>query len=120
MIDPVTMATLVTLGSEILKIWIPAGALLFGIFRGWLWVKNKFVNIDANVIEMKKSLDTHFDALRSDVQDQTKTIAGALSEQRQDFRTFYAPMFLMQQSQVQQAAAPVRAKKAPRKPARKK
>ena len=114
------MATLVTLGSSILKIWIPAGALLFGIFRGWLWVKNKFVNIDNNVVELKKSLDTHISGLREDVQDQTKTIAGALSEQRQDFRTFYAPLFMLQQAQAQQLAAPARAKRASRKPTRKK
>lgn len=115
MIDPVTMTTLIALGTDILKIWLPVAAFLFGVFRGWLWVKNKFVNIDANVIEMKTSLDAHFDALRKDVQDQTKTIAGALTEQRQDFRTFYAPLFMLQQAQ-----APVRAKKASRKPARKK
>lgn len=89
---------------------------LFGVFKVINWVKAKFVSIDTNVVELKKSMDTNINGLREDIKHQTATLASALSEQRQDFRTYFAPTLLMMQ-QLQQPA-PLRAK--PRARVRKK
>ena len=119
MMDPISFATLL-LFCKIIGTVTTLITLPIGVFKVISWVKNKFNSIDNNVVELKNSLNSHFDALRSDVQEQTKTIAGALSEQRQDFRTFYNPLLMLQQAQAQQLATPVRAKRASRKPIRKK
>ncbi len=93
----------------------------YGVFKVITWVKNKFISINDNVVELKNSMDTHITGLREDIKLQTSTIATALSEQRADFRTFYGPAMMMQfQTQLQQNAVPVRAKRAVRKPAKKK
>ena len=90
------------------------------------WIKNKFISIENNVVELKKSVDTNIGGLREDIKTQTSAITTALSEQRQDFRTFYAPTLLMMQQQSAQfqastTLAPVRAKRpVRRKPAVKK
>ena len=87
-------------------------AALFGVFKVINWIKTKIANIDSNVVELKTSMDTHIIALRNDVKDQTTAITAALSEQRQDFRTFYAPTLLMMQNQQNQfQPVPIRAKK---------
>jgi hypothetical protein len=91
--------------------------LTFGVFKVITWIKNKFNNIDANVVALKSSMDTHINGLREDIKTQTTTLANALSEQRADFRTFYAPTLLLLQ-QHQQALAlptPARAKRVVRK-----
>ena len=97
-------------------------AFIFGVFKVINWVKNKFINIDANVTSLKSTMENGFKNLSDDINKQTSTIAGELKEQRQDFRTFYAPILMMQQMQQQPPlVAPVRAKRAPRKnPVRKK
>ena len=91
--------------------------LIVGVYKVINWIKSKLTNIDSNVVALKDSMDTHISGLREDIKLQTSTIATALSEQRQDFRTFYAPSMLMQQMQALQApaAVPVRAKRAVRK-----
>jgi hypothetical protein len=122
MFDPASLATgylYLKYGTTIVSFL----GIVFGVFRVISWVKNKFIAINDNVLDLKTSLETNFTGLRDDVKEQTKVIASALSEQRQDFRTFYAPTLLMlQQSQVQQnlQPSPARAKRATRKPAKRK
>jgi hypothetical protein len=94
---------------------VSALTLLFGVFKVINWVKNKFINIDANVTALKDSMETGLNKLSDDIKSQTHTIATELKEQRQDFRTFYAPILMMQQMQQSMNAAPVRAKRSPRK-----
>ena len=121
--DPISLATI------LLVLKIASGVLTFsgfviGVFKVITWIKNKLTNIDSNVVALKDSMDAHIGGLRVDIKGQTATLATALSEQRSDFRTFYAPSLLMMQqhnSQLQQpAAVPTRAKKSPRKPAKRK
>ena len=80
------------------------------------------------MVQLKESIDTHVNGLRDEMKSQTHTIATALSEQRQDFRTFFAPSLLMAQQQqyilqsgLSQAAVPIKAKRrsSTRKPAKK-
>lgn len=110
--EPISLATLLV----ILKI---VGGLMtfftvtFGVFKVITWVKSKFINIDANVTALKSTMETGFKNLSDDIKSQTTTIATELREQRQDFRTFYAPILLQQA--VQQAPIPVKAKRSPRK-----
>jgi len=110
MVDPIS-AVAVLGGIKVASGVVSGLGLIFGVFKVITWIKNKFTSIDANVVELKNSMDTHITGLREDVKAQTATIAAALSEQRQDFRTFYAPtLWAMQQTQQ---PAPARAK--PRK-----
>ena len=112
--EPISWATLIFAGKVLGSI---AGAVAFatGVAKVITWIKTKFTSIDSNVVELKKSMDSHITGLRNDIRDQTTTIASALNEQRQDFRTFYAPtLLLMQNQQAQfqgQFPLPVRAKK---------
>jgi|SRR6185437_3908159 len=120
------MPDFISLATILLILKIAGGIATFsgfiiGVFKVITWIKNKFTSIDNNVVELKNSMDVHITGLREDIKSQTSTIATALSEQRQDFRTFYAPVMMMQQmQQMQQPAAlmPVRAKR--KKAARKK
>jgi hypothetical protein len=105
--EPITAVAILG-GLKIAGTGVSALGFIFGVFKVINWVKNKFTSIDANVVELKNSMDTNFNGLREDIKHQTTTLASALSEQRQDFRTFYAPTLLMMQ-QFQQPA-PVRAK----------
>ena len=91
--------------------------LMFGVFRVINWIKTKLTNIDATVLELKDSMDTHISGLREDIKLQTSTLAIALQEQRADFRTFCAPSLLMMNQQLHPllAATPVRAKRAAKK-----
>ena len=91
--------------------------LMFGVFKIVRWIKHKFTSIDANVIQLKKSMDDHIGGLREDIKIQTATLATALQEQRADFRTFCAPSLLMMNQQLHPllAATPVRAKRAAKK-----
>lgn len=66
-------------------------AFIFGVFGVINWIKNKFININDNVIGLKNSMDTHMNGLRDDIKDQTRIISTALQEQRSDFRAFYNP-----------------------------
>lgn len=92
-------------------------SLLFGVFKVINWIKTKFINIDANVTQLKDSMDKNLSGLRQDIKEQTKSITDALSEQRQDFRTFYAPTLLHMQSQFSTPPViPARAKKVIKKP----
>ena len=122
--DPISLATILF----ILK--IAGGVMTFatfiiGVFKVITWIKNKLTNIDSNVVALKDSIDTHINGLRDDVKVQTSTLGTALSEQRADFRTFYAPSLLMMQQQNAQfqantpASVPVRAKRT-RKPLKRK
>lgn len=88
---------------------------LFGVFKMINWIKTKLTNIDENVIKLKDSMDSHITGLRQDIKEQTHIISNALTEQRNDFRTFYAPTLLMMQQQQAQTAVPVRAKRTVRK-----
>jgi hypothetical protein len=91
-------------------------AFVLGVFRVINWVKNKFTSIDANVIQLKNTIDTQMGGLREDVKHQTNAIVSAMGEQRADFRTFYAPTLLMMQQNAQlQAAVPIRAKQPPKR-----
>jgi len=109
--DPISWATLM-LAGKILGAVTGAVGFAAGVIKVIMWIKNKFTSIDDNVVELKKSMDTHITALRNDVKDQTTAITAALSEQRQDFRTFYAPTLLMMQNQQNQfQPVPIRAKK---------
>jgi len=105
--EPITISTVITwsyIGGKVLG----ALAIPIGVFKVINWVKTKFISINNNVIDLKTSMDTHIQGLRDDIKHQTATLATALSEQRQDFRTFYAPTLLM----MQQSSAPaLRAKK---------
>lgn len=91
---------------------LSALGVIFGVFKVITWIRNKFTSIEANVVDLKSSME----GVREDIKHQTSTLVAALSEQRQDFRTFYAPTLLMMQ-QMQQPA-PLRAK--PRRRATKK
>lgn len=86
-------------------------ALLFGVFKMINWVKNKFININNNVIALEQSLTTNMQGLREDIKDQTHTLATELREQRQDFRTFYGPYIMHMNMQQQLQPATARAKK---------
>jgi hypothetical protein len=90
--------------------------LIFGVFRVINWIKTKFINIDANVTALKNTMETGFNNLSEDIKSQTTSMVSELKEQRQDFRTFYAPILMMQQQSSQQmAATPARAKRSPQK-----
>ena len=117
----VTIAALIN-GIKILSGIVSALGLLYGVFKVINWIKSKLTSIDSNVVELKNSLESHIGGLREDIKTQTTTLASALAEQRQDFRTFYAPTLLyMQQSQNPLQTAPARAKRAaPKKIIRKK
>ncbi len=95
-------------GLKIAGTGVSALGFVFGVFKVINWIKGKFVSIDNNVVALKQSMDASIGGLREDIKHQTSTLAAALSEQRQDFRTFYAPTLLMMQ-QMQQPA-PLRAK----------
>ena len=114
--DPISLATIMFI-LKILGGVMTFSTVIVGVFKVINWIKTKFISINDNVVELKNSMDTHISGLREDIKLQTSTIATALSEQRQDFRTFYAPSMLMQQMQSfqTQAAVPVRAKRAVRK-----
>lgn len=102
------------LGVKIFGAIVTLLTALFGVFKVIGWVKNQLTKIDNNVVELKASFDKGINDLREDVKDQTKTIATALSEQRSDFRTFYAPTLLLMQQNAQlnaTPAVPVRAKR---------
>ena len=108
--EPLSIAS-ITIIAKNFSIIVSVLGLLFGVFKVINWVKSKLTNIDANVIALKNSMDTHITGLRDDIKDQTAAITSALSEQRQDFRTFYAPMSLLMQNQQNQYQAIVAAKK---------
>ncbi len=96
---------------------------IFGVFKVISWIKAKFISIDQNVVDMKNSMDSHITGLREEIKNQTTTLAGELREQRQDFRTFYAPTLLhmLQNNKAQETApVPVRARKQPIKIVKKK
>jgi hypothetical protein len=117
MLDPISITVFASVARDISIISSIAGGA-YGIFKVISWVKGKFVSIDNNVVELKNSMDNHITGLREDIKTQTAILASALSEQRADFRTFYAPtLLLMQQAQqsLYQPPAPIRAKRAPRK-----
>lgn len=117
MTDPISLATLFLVG-KIVGTVTTIGGLFIGVLKVITWIKNKLTNIDSNVVALKNSMDTHISGLREDIKAQTSTIATALSEQRADFRTFYAPSLLMMQqtnAQFNAAAVPVRAKRPARK-----
>lgn len=101
--EPISVAALLG-GIKIVSSIVSALGLVFGVFKVITWIKNKFTSIEANVVDLKSSME----GVREDIKHQTSTLASALSEQRQDFRTFYAPTLLMMQ-QMQQPA-PLRAK----------
>ena len=87
--------------------------VLFGVFKVISWVKGKFVSIDENVVSLKQAIDTNLTALRNDIKEQTHVISTALSEQRQDLRTFVVPLIMsnqFQQTQLQPIPVPARAK----------
>lgn len=87
--------------------------VIVGVFKVIGWIKTKLVSIDENVVELKNSINTDINGLREDIKHQTATLASALNEQRQDFRTYFSPtVALMQQLQT---PAPVRAKPRARK-----
>lgn len=109
--EPVSLATVFFIFKVIGTITTACG-FLFGVFKLIMWIKNKFVNIDANVTALKSTMETGFTNLSNDIKAQTTTIASELREQRQDFRTFYAPTLLAMQQAVQQPiAAPARARR---------
>lgn len=91
---------------------ISASGLLFGVFRVINWIKNKFINIDKNVTDLKDSMDKNMVGLRDDIKAQTASITDALKEQRADFRTFVAPVLLQTQfTNSSLITTPVRAKR---------
>src|ERR1039457_6322543 len=96
-----TVASTLKITSGILSVM----GVVFGVFKVINWLKTTFTRIDNNVVELKNSMDTHILGLREDIKVQTSTIASALSEQRADFRTFYAPTMLMQLQQQMNPAA---------------
>ena len=109
----------VTLILTILKITGGLTALctfMFGVFKVINWIKTKLANIDANVVDLKNSMDENIGGLREEIKFQTATLATALSEQRSDFRSYYAPY-----REAPPVFAPVfaparaRAKRAPKK-----
>jgi hypothetical protein len=110
----ITLASLYTISKIIGSITTLFG-IGYGVFKVISWVKSKFVNIDANVTALKNTMETGFNKLSEDIKSQTTIIASELKEQRQDFRTFYAPILMMQQMQQNpQVTAPARAKRSPR------
>ncbi len=112
MLEPISAVAILG-GIKIASGGVSALGLIFGVFKVITWVKNKFTSIDSNVVALKQSMDASIGGLREDIKHQTTTLAAALSEQRQDFRTFYAPLLMLQQQ-----PAPLRAR--PRKRAVKK
>jgi hypothetical protein len=124
LIEAITIATLLDFAKIISAVSV-LGGLIVGVFKMINWVKTQLSSIDANVVTLKESMDANVSGLREDVKAQTHTIATALSEQRQDFRTFFAPSLLMTQqhymaqASLQQAAVPMKAKRnSARKPAK--
>ena len=112
--DPVvTMSALITIGKFIGAITAITG-LIAGVYKVITWIKNKFINIDANVVALKGAMEDGFKDLSEVLKSQTTTLTAELKEQRQDFRTFYAPILMMQQ-QAQQKMVPVRAKRTRKK-----
>jgi hypothetical protein len=113
MIDPISL-TIWSIIIEIVKIWVPVGAALYGLFTLVHWIKTKLMAIDTNVIlsidainNVAKSVNSNNDSITSELKEQTLAIVGESKELRADFRTFYAPMLIGQQSQT----LPVRARK---------
>jgi hypothetical protein len=113
-LEAITIAQLVGI-TKIISFITGFGGLLFGVFKVINWIKSKLTNIDSNVVELKKTFESNMAGLREDIKSQTTTLATALSEQRADFRTFYAPTLLMMQQQQLQEPLPVRAKRPIRK-----
>lgn len=108
--EPLSIAS-ITIIAKNFSIILSIVGLLFGVFKVINWIKSKLTNIDSNVIALKESMDGHITGLRDDIKEQTVAITSALSEQRQDFRTFYAPMSLLMQNQQNQYQAAFAAKK---------
>ncbi len=111
-------AKLVSAGTAVI-------GLIAGVFKVITWIKSKLTSIENNVVDLKKSVDTNIGGLREDIKTQTTAITTALSEQRQDFRTFYAPTLLLMQQQsanfqANTTLAPARAKQPIRRKAPKK
>lgn len=107
LIEAITVASFIGV-IKIISGFLSAIGILFGVFKVINWIKSKLTSIDSNVVELKQSMSSHVNGLREDIQEQTKVISSALGEQRQDFRTFYAPTLLMMQQA--QMTAPVKAK----------
>lgn len=114
-VEPVSISMLISIGEVIGGIATSIG-FLFGVFKVINWVKTKFTNIDANVLTLNETINTNFTALRDDIKDQTKVLNSSLSEQRQDFRTFFTPLLMGLQTQSSVLnAAPARARRNTRK-----
>ena len=99
--------------AKITSAVVTAFSLLFGVFKVINWIKGKFVSINENVVELKTMMTENMTGLREDIKNQTTTLASELREQRQDFRTFYAPYIVqsMQASMPQQQPLLAKAKR---------
>ena len=111
LIEAITVGTLLDFAKIIGAISF-LGSVSIGVFKVINWIKTKLSSIDMNVVELKNSMDANVAGLREEIKSQTHTIASALSEQRQDFRTFFAPSLLMAQQHyvMPHAAVPLKAK----------
>jgi hypothetical protein len=94
MVDPISL-TAIILAGKVVGSTLTLLSVIFGAFKAVNWIISKIQDISTNVVELKTSMDSHITGLREDIKNQTTTIASALGEQRQDFRTFFAPTLLM-------------------------
>ena len=96
--DAISLTTLIFIG-KVLGLAGSFVAGLFGVFKVLAWIKNKFINIESNIVDMRSDLKQGLDGIKEGIIHQTQSLTSELKEQRQDFRTFYAtPMLLMQQT----------------------
>ena len=120
--EPVVSLSTIWLISKVIGAVTTISGLIIGVFKMINWVRNKFINIDANVTALKATMETGFKNLNDGLTHQTDSVVGELKEQRADFRTFYAPSLLMMQqaaATITPQIAPVRAKRSAKKIARK-
>ena len=115
MLDPVTVGAL-TLGYEFVKYWLPILGAAFGLFKVINWVKSHLININSNVINLNENTSLLRDEIKTQTEDfkeavtiQTQAFVGEVKELRSDFRTFYVPAILSQNSAM--SMAPARAKR---------
>jgi hypothetical protein len=108
MIQVISVPLLIDIGK-----WVSGfSAVLWAGFRAFTWVKQIREKDLAELKQNVGNVQVSVDGVKAAIEHQTNRIVSELQEQRQDFRTFYAPLLTtaMVPMQMQQAR---RAKKAP-------
>lgn len=106
MIETLTIGTIMS----IIK-WTPLiGGAIWGLFKGYQWVKDVREKDLKQLKQNMADLHTGIEGVRAAIDTQTQSLVAELREQRQDFRTFYAPLLT-----IAAGPTPARAKKTPPK-----